>query len=227
MADSSSIAADSAERITGTILSVVDSSEVVPDHDRWNHNIHYHPLLLNAVPTGASNVLDVGCGDGMLVRQFSRRCGTVVGIDSDEASIELANRSSTRANERFVCADVMTHSLEVASFDAVVSVAALHHLDTNAALRRLASLARPGGILAIIGIGRPDFIRDLPWLATGTIATRVHQARKGLWEHSAPIVWPPPHTNAQVKRIASAELPGAVFRRHILWRYSLIWKKPA
>ncbi|WP_243730629.1 methionine biosynthesis protein MetW [Nesterenkonia salmonea] len=38
--------------------------EVSPQ--RWNHNIHYHRLILDAVPAGARCALDVGCGNGLL-----------------------------------------------------------------------------------------------------------------------------------------------------------------
>ena len=38
--------------------------------DPWNHNIHYHRLILDAVPPGARRALDVGCGEGTLARQL-------------------------------------------------------------------------------------------------------------------------------------------------------------
>ncbi len=33
---------------------------------RWSHNIHYHPLILSAVPAGCERALEVGCGEGIL-----------------------------------------------------------------------------------------------------------------------------------------------------------------
>jgi 2-polyprenyl-3-methyl-5-hydroxy-6-metoxy-1,4-benzoquinol methylase len=198
----------------------------VPDAERWNHNIHYHPLLLSAVPVGAGRVLDIGCGDGQLTRQFAAQADCVVGIDLDSASIQLAIESTREPNIEYVCGDVLDHPFEPGSFDAVVSVATLHHMDTARGLRRFASLVRPGGVIAIIGIGRPHIVEDLPWQIAGTVATRYHRLSKQRWEHSAPIVWPPPHTNRKVAAIAATELPGAVFCRHILWRYSLVWTKP-
>jgi 2-polyprenyl-3-methyl-5-hydroxy-6-metoxy-1,4-benzoquinol methylase len=36
---------------------------------RW-HNIHYHRLILRAVPAGARRGLDVGCGEGTLAREL-------------------------------------------------------------------------------------------------------------------------------------------------------------
>jgi hypothetical protein len=34
------------------------------------------------------------------------------------------------------------------------------------------------------------------------------------------------HVSRQVRRMAAEALPGARYRRHVLWRYSLIWTKP-
>ena len=32
--------------------------------DYWNHNVHYQPVILDAVPEGCGAAVDVGCGDG-------------------------------------------------------------------------------------------------------------------------------------------------------------------
>jgi len=61
---------------------------------RWNHNIHYHSVILGAVPTGARTALDVGCGEGLLTRSLRGMVPNVTGIDIDPASIELARRSA-------------------------------------------------------------------------------------------------------------------------------------
>jgi hypothetical protein len=37
----------------------------------------------------------------------------------------------------------------------------------------------------------------------------------------------PDMTWAQVRKTAARLLPGARYRRHLLWRYSLVWTKPA
>lgn len=54
-----------------------------PDAPRWNHNLHYLPTLLAAVPPGARRALDVGCGEGTLTRELRRRVAEVTGIDRD------------------------------------------------------------------------------------------------------------------------------------------------
>jgi hypothetical protein len=49
---------------------------------------------------------------------------------------------------------------------------------------------------------------------------------KTYWQHSSPIVWPPPQTYAEMRGIADRILPGVRFRRRLLWRYSLTWTRP-
>ena len=61
----------------------------------------------------------------------------------------------------------------------------------------------------------------------GAVATRILKLRHTYWEHSAPTVWPPPLSYTETRRIAMPVLPGCRYRRHLLWRYSLTWSKPA
>jgi SAM-dependent methyltransferase len=82
--------------------------------DYWNHNVHYQPLILDAVPTGCRVALDVGCGDGLLACRLAARCGTVIGIDSDAPMIVKARdraRVMDAANVTFIEADFMAVGL--------------------------------------------------------------------------------------------------------------------
>jgi 2-polyprenyl-3-methyl-5-hydroxy-6-metoxy-1,4-benzoquinol methylase len=208
-------------------LANVDAGRLIPEAERWNHNIQYFDVLLAAVSTGARSALDVGCGDGMLARRLAQSVERVVGIDRDAEQIELAKASTTTGHIDFVQGDVMTYPF-AETFDAVLSVATLHHLPTEAALQRLADLVSPGGVVAIVGLARSTSVVDLAHDGVGTVLTQVLKRTGGrrFYEHSAPIVWPPDDSHATVRRIASVALPGAVYRRHALWRYTLVWHKP-
>ena len=192
---------------------------------RWNHNLHYHRLLLDAVPAGAARVLDVGCGEGTLARALRARAAHVVGIDLDAASLAHARAAGSDGIE-YVHGDVRTVPFELASFDAVVSVATLHHMDATAGLRRMVALLRPGGVLAILGLARDAAPLDYALSAVAVVASRAHRLVRRHWEHPSPKVWPPPETWASMRAIAARELPGHRWRRHLLWRYSLVWTKP-
>jgi SAM-dependent methyltransferase len=197
-----------------------------PSGNKWNHNIHYHPLILSAVPAGCDRALDVGCGDGILARELRASVPHVTGIDLDEPSLRLAREHDPEGMIDFVAGDFLTYPF-AEPFGFVASIACLHHMDMRRGLERMGSLLRPGGTLAIVGLARSQSAADLAVDIAGTVATRAYRLARGYWEVSAPTVWPPPETYRSTRRIAAEILPRATYRRHLLFRYSLVWTKPA
>ena len=200
----------------------------VPDDARWSHNLHYARQLIELVPSGARDALDAGCGEGTVARLLRRRVPHVVALDIDAACLDAARAADAGNDIDSVRADMLAAPFTDESFDVVVSVAALHHTDERAALARLARVLRPGGLLAVVGLARSR-TRYTPLDVAGAVGTRMHQRTKGLWDPPAcmPIVWPPPRTYGDVKAIARRTLPDVEYRRRLLWRYTLVWRKPA
>jgi 2-polyprenyl-3-methyl-5-hydroxy-6-metoxy-1,4-benzoquinol methylase len=64
----------------------------------WSHNLHYHRVVLGAIPAGCRSALDVGCGTGALTRSLRSVIPQVTGIDRDEQSIAMA-RTHPRARD--------------------------------------------------------------------------------------------------------------------------------
>ena len=194
-------------------------------NNRWNHNIHYHPVLLDAIPINTDIVLDVGCGEGTLARALRSKAKRVVGIDLDAASIAIARNTPIEGIE-YIVGDFLSYSFPPAAFDAVLSVATLHHMNAVASLRRMSELVRPGGIVGVIGLARDESLLDHALSAAGLVAHRVYLATRQYWEHPSPKAWPPPESWESMRRLAAQELPGARYQRHMLWRYSLLWARP-
>jgi SAM-dependent methyltransferase len=210
--------------------------------DYWNHNVHYQPVILGAVLPGCGPALDVGCGDGMLACRLADRCAQVTGIDRDPRMIAQARaRALTRTRARaraqaeaqpaepahldFIEADFLTHDFPAASFDFVCANTSLHHMDFAAALAKLARILRPGGRLAVIGLAADRSVTDLLAAAPAVPADLFYRAVHRQSESGAPIM-DPEMSWRQVRAAAAAALPGVRYRRHLLWRYSLLWQKP-
>ncbi len=79
--------------------------------------------------------------------------------------------------------------------------------------------------MVVVGLASCDWW-DLPLEAVGMMLQRLLGAVYGYWEHSAPMVWPPPLTYRALKIVSAELLPGVKYRRHLLGRYSLVWQRP-
>jgi hypothetical protein len=102
----------------------------------------------------------------------------------------------------------------------------LHHVDAGRGIAAMVDLLRPGGTLAIVGMARSRLPHDVLWESAAIVASRLLRRRRNYWEHSSPMVWPPPLTYREMKLVTERYLPGATFKRRLLWRYSIVWTKP-
>jgi SAM-dependent methyltransferase len=194
-------------------------------------------VVLGAVPAGCQRALDVACGQGALTRRLRSAVPQVSGIDRDARSIELARGHPGAGDIGYLLGDFRAAPLQPGSFDLVTSVAVVHHMDAAAALRQMAALLRPDGVLAVVGLARDAWPGALGPLVAAVPGSQLHRAVSA-WQlrgtggrpgpgYTSPIVWPPPLTYPQMRRLAHDVLPGVRYRHHLYWRYSLVWAKPA
>lgn len=199
----------------------------------WNHNVHYHPLVLDAVPDGCRTALDVGCGEGLLVRKLARQAQSVTGVDTSGEMIRLAReRSAGLSGVTFSEADFLDRAsgglLAAGTYDFVSAVAVVHHVEFERAVKAMVRLLAPGGRLVIIGLARNRTVQDWIISGAGVPAARFKARRHGgKTDPDGMPIRMPDMAWGEVRRETRRLLPGRRFRRHLLWRYSLIWDKPA
>lgn len=221
---------------TTKVRADFDRIAALTQEDSWGHNEQYHPFLLRHVPTPCHAVLDIGCGTGKFSRLLAARADKVVGLDLSPQMIEVAvARANAYPNLEFHVADVTTWPLPSETFDCVTSIATLHHLPLMETLQKIKDSLTVGGVLLVLDLYEPKSWSDrllemmavpvhmlLKVLKTG----RLHdsQAVQDAWaEHGQDDVYP---TMDEVRQICAQVLPGAYVRRHLLWRYSIVWQKP-
>ena len=205
--------------------------------DAWDHNFHHHGFLLARVPRPCREALEIGCGAGAFSHALAARADRVLGLDLSPEMIRVARaREPRRANLSFELADVTDWPFPRERFDCIASIATLHHLDPRALLPRLRDALRPGGLLLLLDLVADESPVDL---ARSGLAVFVN-CTLHLW-HSGRLRDPKPVREAwqahargetylrlsEVREICRELLPGAEVRRHLLWRYSILWRKPA
>ena len=117
---------------------------------------HWQLVAQAAVPPGAA-VLDIGVGTGNLLLKVKRAVpdATVVGLDSDAASLAFAATKASRlaAEVQLDHGDAAHLAYPDATFDRVLSAFLLHHLPLDQQLRMLREVRRvlkPGGSLHLL-----------------------------------------------------------------------------
>ncbi|MDA2805585.1 class I SAM-dependent methyltransferase [Nocardiopsis suaedae] len=204
----------------------------------WNHNAHYHGLLLDRVPRPCARALDVGCGDGRFARLLAGAAGQVDAIDPDPRMVDAArSRTPDRLDVRFTKAALGEIDLEPGAYGFVSAISSLHHLpaaEFGDALRRLEAALAPGGVLAVLGLYREETANDraasaavlVPqWAVGGALAAG--RALAGVPDPAEPGM-PVAEPEMGLRRIAAEAgrvLPGVRVRRLLFWRYRLFYTR--
>ena len=138
------------------------------------------PLMLRALALPQSaHILEIGCGRGVALPEFSRRLSPValVGVDIDPTLVAAARRRIAQAGiaATVLEADARDLPFDDASFDVVVDFGTCYHVSGGragalAALAQVARVLRPGGMFVhetpvAQHLAHPirSFARTLPW----------------------------------------------------------------
>ncbi len=136
-------------------------AEPVLQSHRWRTAENSAAYLLPLLRPGL-DLLDVGCGPGTLTADLAARVapGRVLGLDASADPLDEARAAAARAGVEVTVAvgDVYALDLPDDSFDVVHAHQVLQHLtDPVAALREMARVCRPGGVVAVRDVDYATF----------------------------------------------------------------------
>src|SRR3984885_15622236 len=121
-----------------------------------------NPLRLRYIertrPLADKEVLDVGCGGGILAEAMARAGARVLGIDLSQALLDVAElhalESGIPAVYRAIAAEELAQE-RPAGFDLVTCMEMLEHVpDPAASIAALAALVKPGGTVIVSTLNR-------------------------------------------------------------------------
>lgn len=204
----------------------------------FDHNDHYHRLLLRTIGRGTGGrALDVGCGTGRFARRLAAAGYTVDAIDPSAEVIAEARAASGTGdgdgdNPRYRQADITTTALPAGHYDVITALASIHHVPF-ATVARLRDALAPGGTLVILGCapesGPVDLLRTavaVPANAVARLAVWTRDRATGQQVPAKPPVAEPTLPLPAIRRQAATLLPGATVRRKLFWRYLLVYRHP-
>lgn len=207
------------------------------DEEGWTANNHYHTSLLEHLPPHCENALEVGGGTGAFARELAKRCKRVIALDLSSEMIRVArSRSHEFSNLEFQLADALTWDFPRSQFDFVCSIATLHHVQQRELLVKMRDALKPGGVLAVLDLvtstGMVERMLDLVALGVSPSLRLIHNGRlkppaavrKAWGQHGKHDSY---STINQMRALADEILPGASVTRCLLWRYMLVYRKPA
>ena len=139
---------------------------LVQEYDRWHERViaanpeytnetspWYRLVLEHLVPVAEKQVLEVGCGRGGFTHLLASEGAKVCGVDFSASALQAAtarpqsNRVAGGSID-WVQADAQHLPFDDRAFDVVISCEMIEHLpDPVAALREMARVCRPGGLL--------------------------------------------------------------------------------
>lgn len=122
------------------------------EHKNWFDHPNYSlfEFILNTLEQTLGNepirVLDVGCGKGDFLRFLAQRRPDWIleGIDLNDNS---------HPSIRFLKGEFLDHDFGGAQYDVVTGLAVIEHIeDPHAAVRKMKSMVRPGGMLCLMTV---------------------------------------------------------------------------
>ncbi len=109
-------------------------------------------VLIDLLPLEGASVLDVGSGDGAMVRFMTEAGATVVGLECGVEQLAIAKSMKAVGDERYMQGVGQALPFESESFDAITFFMSLHHVPEDemaAALQEAARVLKPGGIVYV------------------------------------------------------------------------------
>jgi len=121
------------------------------EHRPWNPYWFVLETAKQLYSAGERTLLDAGCGEGIYATLFAAIGFKVAGFDISPKSVEISRRLATAngfsGSTRFSVQAAEHLNYPDDSFDVVVGVDILHHVEVVPSVAELLRVLRPGGIL--------------------------------------------------------------------------------
>jgi 2-polyprenyl-6-hydroxyphenyl methylase/3-demethylubiquinone-9 3-methyltransferase len=146
----------------------------IKDNIVKNFKLHYKDKPLKKI-----DILDIGCGGGLLTEPMSRLGANVIGIDASKKNIQVAqfHAKKNKLKIKYICASPETLKVNK-KFDVILNMEIVEHVDDiNFFIKKSSNLLKKNGLMFIATLNKTlksylfaivgaEYI--LKWLPIGT-----------------------------------------------------------
>ena len=183
-------------------LHAINPTRIAFVRDRVAGRLGRDPL--GQLPLGGLDLLDIGCGGGLLSEPMRRLGAGVTGIDAGQENVRVAGLHARQAGLDIDYRCVLPEALveEGRAFDVVLNMEVVEHVpDVDAFLAACCHLVKPGGVMVAATLNRTlkalalakfgaEYV--LGWLPRGTHDwrkfVRPSELARGLRRHGVEVV---------------------------------------
>lgn len=132
------------------------------------------------------SILDIGCGNGALLRELSPRIYAGVGIDASSRLVNLAQKwGSPKNNINYHVIDGPVIPLEDHSIDVVISMLSFRYLDWDPIMKEIERVLRKDGKLIVVDmVTAPVRWKEIPMFLRDKVREYVSRLRNPRWHAS-------------------------------------------
>jgi ubiquinone/menaquinone biosynthesis C-methylase UbiE len=143
-----------------------DFSKIASAYSKYRRDYidKVYDLIYKFCPDKKSNVLDVGCGTGLVANHLAGYYNQVTGTDKSREMLDIA-KSLGRDNTSFIVSPTEQLPFENNSFDLVTAAAAYHWFDHDKAGKEIYRVLKPKGKLCVFWKYAPKISGYLPEFA--------------------------------------------------------------
>lgn len=95
--------------------------------------------------TSGKQILEAGCGTGIFTERLTKTGAEIRAVDISQDLLNLAKNKITAKNVFFILGDLENLEFAPNTFDAVVGVSILHHINLDTALKEIKRVLKNGG----------------------------------------------------------------------------------
>jgi 2-polyprenyl-3-methyl-5-hydroxy-6-metoxy-1,4-benzoquinol methylase len=213
------------------VIKQFDKIAFLPD--QWDHNQQYQKYLLKNIPSHCNCILDVGCGTGELTKKLTPYANEIIGIDVSENMLREAQKRNDHEKIKYINISVEKYFEERdKKFDAIISIAALHHMHEEKIVELMKTKLTEKGILLLLDLVKSETVAEYVLSIVATLLNplvmfimsgwvKISKEEKEAW--AGHFQYDKYLTIREVRKIVKNVLGKAKIKRHLFWRYSIVY----